>query len=560
MSLLSIEGVRKSFGGNDVLDGISFTIDYGQKVALVGYNGTGKSTLLKIISGEIESDEGLINLAGGVCVGYLPQEASSATEESISDYLYRVTGIGNLVKEMNELSEKLNSQQKIDRYGEIQETYEHLGGYEFDQKIRAILFGFGLDETFLVRKMSELSSGQKSKVALTGILLRGVDLLLLDEPTNNQDLPALIWLESFIASSKAACIVVSHDRSFLDHVTERVLELDWESKKLTINNGSFSDYLERQEKLRQRQREEYRLQQEEIKRLNDRANRLRSISAQGSKWKGTDNDKFLRGFKQDRSAGSARLAKTIEKRVDQMEKIALPSERPTVGLTLDFEQNHGNLDIHLSDVIIGYDKGFRFGPVSFDVRFGSRIGFVGDNGSGKSTLLKTITGQLAPISGELTTSPGIVIGNMMQEHETLPRNREVLDFMNDKTGLGEPECYAALITLGLTTHDIKNTIGNLSPGSKTRMLMAMFSVLSINTLVLDEPTNHLDMEAMETLEDALKSYQGTILVVTHDRRFLEKANLDDLYELSGSTIKRITSLRHYVTRAEKRAKKMLQLL
>ena len=313
MSMIKVQKLQKSYGLLTVLFDVSFSLGRGQKAALVGHNGTGKTTLLTILAGLEDQDAGKIDIARDACIGYLPQDTSLSGKESIMNYLRQVSGIEALEKEIENLSAELSDPEKLQRYGEAQSKYEHLDGYRFAHRAEVMLSGFGLVDVGLDRPLCNLSSGQKGKVALAGILLKGVDLLLLDEPTNNLDLPALIWLEDFLQKSEASCIVVSHDRRFLDRVVRKIFELDWRTHALTVTGGTYSDYLEMVAKRIAGQKEEYRLQQEEIERLNEKAREKKADAAQGSHWSPSDNDKFLRGFKRDRASKSSKAAKAIEK-------------------------------------------------------------------------------------------------------------------------------------------------------------------------------------------------------------------------------------------------------
>lgn len=558
--MLQVKHIQKSYGALTVLADVSFSLVKGQKVALVGDNGTGKTTILKIIAGLIEPDSGAIELAKSTCVGYLPQDTGLSSDETISVYLRRIVGIDVLEQKLESLAPHLEDKVKLDEYGDVREQYERLDGYAFEHRVKVMLAGFGLEHIDIDHRLSDLSSGQKSKVALAGILLKGVDLLLLDEPTNNLDLPALIWLEDFLQKSSAACIVISHDRRFLDRVVRKIFELDRHTRVLNISGGTYSDYLAMVAKRIARQKEEYRLQQEEIERLSEQAQQQKIASARGSNWWGSDNDKFLRGFKRDRAGRSSRMAKNIEKRIDQMEKIEKPIERDPFEISLKAEVGLGTLDIRLIDVISGYPDGFTVGPVSLEVRYGSRVGIMGLNGTGKSTLLKTITGQLVALGGTIEVGSGVKIGNMMQEHESLPRDQALLEFLKERAGLKDNEVYNKLVKFGFNQSQAKQRINTLSPGGRARLLLALFSAQSVNVLVLDEPTNHLDLEALEALEETIEAYRGTILLVSHDRYFLEKARLDSTYTLSEGVLTRIPDYKIYVAQAEERALQLLKSL
>ncbi|PIR38930.1 MAG: ABC transporter, partial [Candidatus Zambryskibacteria bacterium CG10_big_fil_rev_8_21_14_0_10_42_12] len=274
--MLQAKHLQKIYGSLTVLADVSFSLAKGQKVALVGDNGTGKTTILKIIAGLVEPDAGEIELAKNTCIGYLPQDTSLSGDETISAYLRQIAGIDALEQKLEALASHLEDKAKSLEYGDAHEQYERLDGYAFEHRIKVMLAGFGLENVGIDHRLSDLSSGQKSKVALAGILLKGVDLLLLDEPTNNLDLPALIWLEDFLRKSDAACIVISHDRRFLDRVVRKIFELDRHTRILNISGGTYSDYLAMVAKRIARQKEEYRLQQEEIERLSDQARQQRA--------------------------------------------------------------------------------------------------------------------------------------------------------------------------------------------------------------------------------------------------------------------------------------------
>lgn len=551
--------LQKRYGASVVLADISFSLGRGQKVALVGNNGTGKTTLLKILARLEECDGGTFEINQSTCIGYLPQDTSLSEDGSISAYLRKTVGIDVLEKEIHELSAQLSDPKKAELYSQSQEQYERLDGYAFDHRMKVMLAGFGFEDINLAQKLTDLSSGQKNKVVLAGILLKGVDLLLLDEPTNNLDLPALIWLEDFLQKTEATCLIVSHDRRFLDRVVRKIFEIDWRTRSLNITGGTYSDYLNTIAKGIIRQKENYRLQQEEIVRLNNRAREKRADAARGARFVGTDNDKFLRGFNRDRAGKSSRVAKVFEKRIEQMEKVQKPIERDPFEILLDADTRSGTLDIRLVDIVAGYPH-FKIGPVSFEIRHGSRMGILGLNGSGKSTLLKAITGEIPLMSGSIESGSGLIIGNMMQEHETLPREHTLLRFLTEKGHLTEQESYAKLAKFGFDEEQLKLPISTLSPGGRARLLLALFSAQSVNMLVLDEPTNHLDLEALGALEETLRAYRGTVLLVSHDRYFLEKATLDTTYVLSEGVIIKIPDYKAYVISAEEKARKLLKML
>ncbi len=558
--MLKVKDVSKSYGPNAVLSDVSFALERGQRAALVGMNGTGKSTLLKIIAKLEEADSGTAGVDKAATVGYLPQDTSILGAESVEEYIRNTAGIEEVERELRELEKDLSSASAQARYESVYARYDRMGGYAFAHRMEVMRSGFGLDGIGMNRPLGSLSSGQKVKVLLIGILLKGADLLLLDEPTNNLDLPALIWLEDFLQNSPAACIVVSHDREFLDAVSDRVMELDWRTHSLIVRGGSYTDYLHMREKERQRQKEQHRLQQEEIRRLTDQARRLKERAAQGARWSGSDNDKFLRGFKRDRAGKSGKGAKAIEKRIEQMDIVEKPVERKPLDLLLDAETQYGDRDIDLAGIIVGYPSGFRMGPLSLAIRSGERIAILGMNGSGKSTLLRVMTGALTPLEGTVRIGAGVRFGDMTQEHESLPREATPLEYLKHSIGFSDEEAYALLAKFGVEADAARKPIAALSPGARARMLLGTFSALAVNVLVLDEPTNHLDMEAVEALEDALEAYSGTVVLVSHDRHFLEKVALGEAYLLTDGNLSRLESFDTYLQEAEERAERLLRIL
>ena len=542
------EHIHKTYGTITVLEDASFSLEKGQKVGLIGNNGVGKTTLLKILAGIIESDSGTLAVRKESVISYMPQDTSLVTNETIRNYLRRVSGIGAI-------------EERLERSPEALAEYERRNGYAFDHRVDVVLAGFGLREVPSDRQINSLSSGQKSKVFMAGVLLSDPDVLLLDEPTNNLDLPALIWLENFLMRSEAACIIVSHDRFFLDRVVRKIFEIDWYARTLTITSGRYSDYLVRKEKERTRQWAEHEAQQEEIKRLTETARAKKVEAMQGSRFRGTDNDKFLRGFKRDRASKSGKVAKAIEKRIEQMDITEKPIERDAFRIHLRPTKPEGLREIALKDMVAGYAaNGFRMGPISITIPYGSRIVILGLNGSGKSTLLKTISGELNPLSGEVAVGSALVVGNLMQEHDNLPRGESLKDFLTMRAGIAVQEAYALAVKFGFKAAEIDKKIAALSPGGRARLLFALFSALSANVLLLDEPTNHLDLEALDALEKTVVHYEGTIVLVSHDRYFLEKFCATGTYVLSDGKLSRQQSFEAYAANAEREAKCLIDIL
>jgi ATP-binding cassette subfamily F protein 3 len=560
--MLKVNALQKGYGGTTVLADATFTLGNGQHGALVGYNGTGKTTILRILAGLLPADGGTVEVGPQERIGYLPQDTSVASDLPVLEFLREATGIAALERELATLSEALATDEvALARYGEVMETFERLQGYQFEHRANTMLDGFGLPEASRSLPVSSLSSGQRHKIGLVNILLQGAEVLLLDEPTNNLDLPAVVWLEEFLRASKRTVLVVSHDRRFIDRVADKIIELDWHTRKVSVTNGNYSAYLEMQARRRAGQLAAYEAQQEEIGRLSARADALRARSTRGASWSGRDNDKFLRGFKRDRAAGSGRAAGALEQRIEQMDRVERPQLRDPLRIDIGTPSQEGKHDIDLSAVVAGYPHGHVVGPVSLMIPFGARLGIMGTNGTGKTTLLKTLTGHTEPLSGSVRIGSDVRIGDMMQEHESLPRHMSPVRFLQDDYGFLEMDAYNLLARFRVTSHErAEEPIATLSPGARARLLIGLFSARQVNVLVLDEPTNHLDLEAAEALEDALVAFRGTIILVSHDRYFIEALGLTSLYELRDGQLNEIPDFSTYLAHAEARTQKLLRLL
>lgn len=542
---IKTDKIHKTYGIITVLEDISFSLEKGQKAGLIGYNGTGKTTLLKILAGLIEPDAGKVTVRKGAVIGYMPQDTSLISNETIRDYVGRVSGMTVLEEQMETSPEAMTE-------------YEHRDGYAFYHRLDAILAGFGLSDISTDRLINSLSSGQKSKVFIAGMLLSDPNILLLDEPTNNLDLPALIWLENFLMRSDAACVIISHDRFFLNRLVRKIFEIDWRTRTLNITSGKYSDYLVRKEKELARQWQEHEAQQEDIKRLEEQVRKKKQETLTGSRYIGTDNDKFLRGFKRNRAGKSGKQAKAIEKRIEHMEIVERPVERDAFRIHIQPTKPEGTRDIALTNLVAGYtDDGFKVGPVSLSIPYGSRVVILGLNGTGKTTLLLTLSGELPALDGKISRGNALVVGNLTQEHDNLPREESIKDFLMRRAGISVQDAYALAVKFGFKAAEINKEIAALSPGGRARLLFALFSALSANVLILDEPTNHLDLEALEALEKVVAHHEGTIVLVSHDRYFLEKFRPTDTYVLSEGKLSRQESFKVYAANAERQAKRLM---
>jgi ATPase subunit of ABC transporter with duplicated ATPase domains len=551
--------IHKSYGGKEILRGASLQVSQNQKAALVGSNGVGKSTLLKIMAGFDKPDTGSIQLNGDQ-IGYLPQEININSQETVRSYLKRVTGISEMESRMANLEHDLSSQEKMKEYGELQSQYLHLDGYEFEHHMEAVLQGFGLSSISVTRTLGSLSGGQKSKVALAGLLLKRFDLLLLDEPTNNLDLSAIIWLENFLQHIDASCLIVSHDRRFLDKLVSKVFEIDWFDRDINEFTGSYSDYLDYREDKIRREQEQYEAQEKEKKRLMASVRQKKQWAERGSRQTTTDNDKYVRGYRRDQSAKVAQGAKSIERQIEQMDELEVTKQRSRLLIPLVADDSEAKHAITVEDVCVKRSNDFQLGPVNLQIGYGSRIGIIGPNGSGKSTLLKVISGEYKPTFGRVIVGSSLNFGNLMQAHENMSREKSIFDFFHDNLVVDKERIYFMLSKFHFSADDAKKKIGDLSPGERARVLLALFSALSVNVLLLDEPTNHLDFEVIEALERTLADYQGTVIFVSHDRYFLQMANSTDLFIINDGNIRPLFDYDSYISSLTLEAKKLMTSL
>lgn len=565
--MLTLKNIRKIYGIHRVLEKVSFSIGEGQKVALVGQNGVGKSTLLKIAAGMESFEKGERTVPNRCLVGYLPQETVALPDETLIGYLRRMAGLEELEVEMRQLGTRLDEEEALAQYELVQADYTRLGGYDFERRAKSILEGLFLSHVGLERPLSELSGGEKRKAALAGVLLRGVDILFLDEPTNNLDLPALLWLENYLKRSKATCLIASHDRRFLDHVVKKVIEIDWFKREAIMYTGGWSEYAEMKAHAHRRHKEQYRMQEAERERLFESIDQKKEWVVRVKERKAPDNDKFTSNFKKERAVrkfdGAATALQGREKRLDDVER---PLERPPLDIVLTTEKNEESAII-LRDVVFGYqskeksEKLFQAGPIDLEIPLGARIAILGNNGVGKSTLLQTITGALEPISGEVVRGKQVTFGYLMQEHENISQDMTPRQLFQKR--LEDFDAFQLSLMLSefqFSPDVLDDKIKYLSPGERVRLILVLLSMLHANVLVLDEPTNHLDLEAIEALEESLAVYPGTILLVTHDRLFLERLKLTTNYLLENGTLTPVTDYAQYEQSALPQVKRVLKRL
>jgi ATPase subunit of ABC transporter with duplicated ATPase domains len=555
--MLTVRNIYKRYGPIRVLLGADFSVSRGQKVALVGSNGVGKSTLLRIIAGIEKEDRGEVIRERRANISYLPQELpADIIDDTAFGYLRRVSGIAELEEGMQALESKLGDEESLERYGELRERYDRMDGFSFEKKAKDALTGLGLPEEFLSRNLSGISGGQRRRVALAAALLSEADLLLLDEPTNDLDLSAILWLETYIRTSASAMLIASHDRAFLDAIADKVLEIDWNFRTTRMWTGNYSLYFkEKSEELR-RDREEQKRTEEERSRLFETADEKREWARIGGEQMMPDKDRMSQGYHRDRAErkfGAA--ASALSTRADKVKKVRIAAVRDPLSVFFEPMEGEGQ-DIILTGAVAGYGGEFTAGPIDLGIPYGSHVGLFGRNGSGKSTILRMIAGTLPLTSGTVTLGEDVKLGILTQENDILPRDLTALEWFADKTTLTEEKDILWFLRRFLLLSDAASfKMGELSPGERMRLSLAYLMATRSNVLILDEPTNHLDLEAVTALSEAVDLFKGTVILVSHDRAFLQDRAFTQVLSVDSGKLTVEKDYDSYLEKAMKEAER-----
>jgi macrolide transport system ATP-binding/permease protein len=529
--LLSISAISKAYGAQQVLKNISFTMNADQHVGLIGANGVGKSTLLKIILGEVEPDSGETAITRGIEVGCLPQTITDFSGKTIEGYIHDATGnLRELEKRLRELeaamSQEGNAEQEplLAEYGAVSDLFERRGGYTIDYKIDQVLSGLHIDHIDRDREVATLSGGEKARLGLAVLLLRSPDLMLLDEPTNHLDFATLDWLEGFLHSQRSALLVVSHDRQFLNRTVDTLIEIDENSRESKIYTGNYEAYLSSKEFERAKWEREYLDQQAELKSLRQSLKgRARTL---GHNRGATDNDKMQHDFFIGRTQQSiSRNTRAVKEKILRIEADPIPKPPEMMRLNPDFDPQSlaGKTPLIVSGLSKTYGSQAVLKNVSFALSADDRILLMGPNGAGKSTLLKILAGVETADMGSVNSSPTVKIGYLDQEQESLDLSQFVLDAYRQDSAAPDEKLIADLIRYGLFVYDdVRKPIAALSIGQRRKLQIARLIAQRANVLLLDEPTNHVSFDILEELEKALLDFPGPIIAVSHDRRFIQR--------------------------------------
>ncbi|MBK5252866.1 MAG: ABC-F family ATP-binding cassette domain-containing protein [Peptostreptococcaceae bacterium] len=534
MIVISANNLSKSYGIDEIITDVSFHINKGDKVGIVGINGAGKTTLLKILTGELEATSGSFYISSDNKIGYLEQNDSFNSDNTVIQEVNQIfSGLYKLEKDMYDLSEKLgdendkNLNKNIDRFTQLQEKYKYLGGYTYKSEIKGILKSMAFGEDYFDKPINTLSGGERTRLSLACLLLRKPDILFLDEPTNHLDIGTLKWLEQYLRSYNGTVVLVSHDRYFLDKLVNKVFEVD--NNKLSVYTGNYSEYSVKRSEKRDAEFSAYEKQRKELARQED----------------------IVRKFKERGTEKLAKRARSREKRLDAVERKDKPLYS-TGKLKITFRENFPSG----KDVLIGenleksFEKKDLFKNVAFDIKRGDKICIVGDNGIGKTTLLKMIMGQIPCDEGYLKVGHNVDFGYYDQGQLLMDDEKTVMEELHDAYVLySDGEIRSVLGRFLFKNDTVFKKVGSLSGGEKARLSLLKMMMAGSNTLILDEPTNHLDIDAKEVFEDALKQYEGTMIIVSHDRYLLNKIPTKILELTSNGFVEYLGNYDYYIEKS-----------
>lgn len=510
MIQLAVKDVEKSFGVYQILNGVSFEVQDYERIGLVGKNGTGKTTLLKMIMGMEHQDKGDIFIKKGAKLGYVEQIPHFDKGTSVKDVLKTafetLQSLNDKMRQLEAEMAQIEGSQlelKLKKYGELSEQFESQGGYEMEENLNKVCSGLRFSQDFLNKSFMSLSGGEKTTVLLGKMLLQQPDILLLDEPTNHLDLHAMEWLEGYLTSYRGAVLMISHDRYFLDQVATKIVEL--ERGKASTFYGNYSYYTKEKERILLAEFEAYEDQQKKIKAMEKAIKRLRMWAAQG------DNEDLFK------------KAACMQKRLDKMGKLEKPIlEGPQIALTFNETERSGKDVLRLCEVEKAFPEKVLFKKLDFQVNYRERIAIIGDNGCGKSTLIKMILGEEKEDAGEIHLGTRLKIAYLPQQVYFPNEDLTVLETFKESVVMTETKARQTLAQFLFYGETVFKKVKGLSGGEKSRLMLCKLIQEDVNLLILDEPTNHLDIDSRENLEEALQSFKGTLLFISHDRYFINK--------------------------------------
>ncbi|APE07939.1 ABC-F family ATP-binding cassette domain-containing protein [Rhodococcus pyridinivorans] len=521
---LRIDGLSASRGERVLFDGLDLTVAPGDVIGLVGANGAGKSTLLTTLAGVGDADvTGSVVLSPpDATIGYLAQEPERVPGETILGFLSRRTGVTEAERVMNAAAERLGDSDE-DEYTPALERWLALGGADLAERAEKVIDDLGL-EAGLDAPMTALSGGQAARAGLAALLLSRYDVLLLDEPTNDLDLPGLERLERFVDETRTALVVVSHDREFLARTVTGIVELDPVQQQISVYEGGYEAYLVEREVARRHAREQYEEFADTKSQLEERARMQRNWLEHGvrnARRKSKDNDKIGRKHRAEATEKQAAKARQTQRRIERLDVVEEPRKEWELRMCIAAAPRSGTVVATLGEAVVQRGD-FVLGPITTQVEWGDRIVVTGPNGAGKSTLLRLLLGTIEPDTGRASLGSGVLVGEIDQARSLFEGDEPLVEaFGRNVPDWPDADVRTLLAKFALKGHHVLRTASSLSPGERTRAGLALLQARGVNLLVLDEPTNHLDLPAIEQLEQAVDSFEGTLLLITHDRRMLE---------------------------------------
>ena len=533
--ILSCNNITKTFGTDTILSDCSFHIEEREKAAIVGPNGAGKSTLLKIIMGRLPADDGTVTISKDKTLGYLAQHQNLSSDGTIYDELLSVKkdiiALEEKIRETEQQMKNATGEQLdtlLDQYTKMNHQFELENGYAYQSEIVGVLKGLGFTEDDFSLPVNTLSGGQKTRVALGKLLLSKPDIILLDEPTNHLDMESIRWLENYLLGYNGSVIIVAHDRYFLDRIVTKIIEI--ENTHVTVFSGNYTAYADKKKILRNMQLKEYLNQQREIKHQQEVITKLKQFNREKS----------------------IKRAESREKMLNKLEVVDKPAEiNDKMNIELNPSVISGNDVLSVSHLSKAFDDNTLFTDISFDIKRGERVALIGNNGTGKTTILKIINDILPADSGEIKLGSKVTIGYYDQEHHVLDPDKTLFDELQDAyPDLNNTQIRNTLAAFLFTNDDVFKYIRDLSGGERGRVSLAKLMLSNANFLILDEPTNHLDMVSKEILENALNSYTGTVLYVSHDRYFINTTATRIIELVGQTTVNYIGNYDYYIEKKD----------
>ncbi len=544
--LLRVENVSKSYGDNQVLQNVSFTLGEDQKVGLVGANGVGKSTLLKILIGREIADDGRIWIRDGAEIGYLPQSLVVPAGQTINEYVdHALGGLRRMETRLHELERQMsegdgNLSMRLDEYGDLLERYEHRGGYDIGHRRDAIFAGLSVDSLPRDRTVESLSGGEKMRVGLAALLLCTPDLLVLDEPTNHLDFAALEWLEDYLRQFQSGILAVSHDRHFLNQAMTSILEIVEHTREAKQYAGSYDHFAEVKREQRQKWEEDYEREQDELWSLRKFIrSKARSVAHNRAPKDGVKDMAYNAKGERVQDAVSRNL-RSAEEKVRRIEADPIPRPPRPLRINPDFNPQVlvSRAPLGASQLSKAYGEQVVLSDINFSLSADSRVVIIGPNGAGKSTLLRILAGVETPDAGDVTIAGSVEIGYLDQEQETLDSHPTLYEAYRDGRQGDWETLKAELLRYGLFTYpDLMKQVSQLSIGQKRKLQIAILIARKANLLLLDEPTNHVSLDVLEEFENALFEFPGPVIAISHDRHFIRRF-ANEIWQMDGHVFRR----------------------